>query len=98
VKLDAGEQLLPALFRVQLKTEFKTWRFLWPPWRREPRAGVFCLMGLVDYLRNHLGWDVFLDIDRERALIRLEEKVDALTASQQSQAAEGVAARGIRLS
>jgi hypothetical protein len=45
-------------------------------------------MGLVDYLHNHLGWDRFLAIDRERALIRLEEKVDALAASQQSRAAE----------
>ena len=79
---------MAALLRVRLKTEFETWRFLWPPWRRELRAGVFWLMGLVDYLRNHLGWDVFLDIDRERALIQMVEKVDALTASQQSQAAE----------
>ena len=88
IELHAGEQLVAALLRVRLKTEFKTWRFVWPPWRRELRARVFWLMGLADYLRNHLGWDTFLAIDRERALIRLEEKVDALAASQQSQAAE----------
>ena len=88
LELNADEHLLPALFRVQLKTKFQTWRFLWPPWRRELRTRVFWLMGLVDYLRNHLGWDIFLAIDRERALIRLEEKVDALAASQQSRAAE----------
>jgi hypothetical protein len=64
LELNAGEQLVAALIRVQLKTEFKNWRFLWPRWRRELRTHVFWLMGLVDYLRNHLGWDVFLDIDR----------------------------------
>ncbi len=86
LELRGDEHSLPALFHVQLKIRFKNWRFLWPPWRRELRTHVFWLMGLVDYLRNHLGWDVFLVIDRERALIRLEEKVDALAASQQSQA------------
>jgi len=88
LELRADEHLLPALLRVQLKTEFETWRFLWPPWRKELRSCVFWLMGLVDYLRNHLGWDVFLAIDRDRALIRLEEKVDTLAASQQSRLAE----------
>jgi len=79
LELHADEQLVAALIRVQLKTEFETWRFLWPPWRRELSARVFWLMGLVDYLCNHLGWDRFLLIDRDRALIRLEEKVDALS-------------------
>ena len=88
LELNADEQLVAALLRVQLKTEFQTWRFLWPPWRKELRSRVFWLMGLVDYLCNHLGWDRFLAIDRERALIRLEEKVDALAASQQNRAAE----------
>ncbi|MBC8450285.1 MAG: hypothetical protein H8D78_21335 [Chloroflexi bacterium] len=49
---------------------------------------MFWLMGLVDYLCNHLGWDVFLEVDRERALIRVEEKVDGLASSQQGRAAE----------
>jgi hypothetical protein len=88
LELDAGEQLVAALVRVQLKTKFETWRFLWPPWRRKLRTHVLWLMGLVDYLRNHLGWDTFLVIDQERALIRLEEKVDALATDQQSQIAE----------
>jgi len=88
LELDAGEQLVAALIRVQLKTEFETWRFVWPPWRRKLRTHVLWLMGLVDYLRNHLGWDTFLVIDRERALIRLEEKVDSLATDQQSQVAE----------
>ncbi|HIC96036.1 TPA: hypothetical protein EYP12_05355 [Candidatus Bipolaricaulota bacterium] len=88
IELRGGEQLVAALIRVQLRMEFKTWRFVWPPWRRKLRARVFWLMGLADYLRNHLGWDTFLAIDRERALIRLEEKVDALAASQQNRAGE----------
>jgi len=88
IELTADEHLVAALLRVQLKTEFETWRFLWPPWRKELRTRVLWLMGLVDYLRNHLGWDRFLVIDRDRALIRLEEKVDALAASQQSRAVE----------
>lgn len=88
VELRGSEQLVAALLRVQLRTEFETWRFLWPPWHKELRAHVFWLMGLVDYLCNHLGWDVFLEVDRERALIRVEEKVDGLASSQQGRAAE----------
>lgn len=68
--------------RLALESRFRVWAFLWPPARTQLRHQVTWLTGLADYIERRADWSRFIATEKDRALVRMEEKLDRLLAME----------------